>query len=93
LGGSPARRVSAIVTSTPREARSMARVSPTGPAPTIKTLVFSERAIVPPAPTLDADTAASNGAIGQSADALPHLSGGTRWDMLHAFKKRWGGMR
>src|SRR5262245_17653886 len=38
FGGSPARRVSVTVTSTPREASSIASVSPTGPAPTINTL-------------------------------------------------------
>src|SRR5262245_3010544 len=35
FGGSPARRVSVTVTSTPCEASSIASVSPTGPAPTI----------------------------------------------------------
>jgi hypothetical protein len=39
LGGSPARLISVTVTSTPREARSKASVSPTGPAPTTSTLV------------------------------------------------------
>src|SRR5262245_25620273 len=37
-GGSCGLRVSTTVTSTPRQARSMASVRPTGPAPTIKTL-------------------------------------------------------
>src|SRR5262245_19715404 len=46
FGGSPARRVSAMVTSMPREARSMASVRPTGPAPTIKTGVSIDRPMV-----------------------------------------------
>src|SRR5262249_8304881 len=37
LGGSPRLRVSATSTSTPRRARSMASVRPTGPAPTMST--------------------------------------------------------
>src|SRR5262249_6520740 len=37
-GGSPALRVSTTVTSTPRQATSMASTRPTGPAPTIRTL-------------------------------------------------------
>src|SRR6266566_5602346 len=41
LGGSPARRTSATVTSTPRQAKSMASVRPTGPAPTISTSASS----------------------------------------------------
>src|SRR5215813_13662501 len=47
FGGSPARRVSVTVTSTPREASSIASVSPTGPAPTINTLVSNERSMAP----------------------------------------------
>src|SRR5437773_735871 len=38
-GGSPAGRGSMTVTSTPRQARSMASVRPTGPAPAINTAV------------------------------------------------------
>src|SRR5438552_8017259 len=37
-GGAARARVSTTVTSTPRHARSIASVSPTGPAPTIRTL-------------------------------------------------------
>src|SRR5437868_7829239 len=37
-GGWPALRASTTETSTPRQARSMASVRPTGPAPTIRTL-------------------------------------------------------
>ena len=37
---------SVTVTSTPREASSIASVSPTGPAPTINTLVSNERSII-----------------------------------------------
>src|SRR5262245_17811044 len=40
-GGSCGLRVSTTITSTPRQARSMASVSPTGPAPTINTWVSS----------------------------------------------------
>ncbi len=39
LGGSPAPRISATTTSMPRDARSMAAVNPTGPAPTMRTWV------------------------------------------------------
>src|SRR3954447_13513281 len=38
-GGAAGARVSTTVTSMPRHARSIASVSPTGPAPTIRTLV------------------------------------------------------
>src|SRR4051794_39805603 len=39
FGGSPALRISANTTSMPREARSIAAVNPTGPAPTTRTWV------------------------------------------------------
>ena len=43
FGGSSGGRRSATTTSIPRQARSMASVSPTGPPPTISTLVFIRR--------------------------------------------------
>src|SRR5262249_4474175 len=46
FGGSPARRVSVTGTSTPREARFIASVSPPRPAPTTRTLVSNERSII-----------------------------------------------
>jgi len=39
FGGSPALRISATTTSMPREAKSIAAVNPTGPAPTTRTWV------------------------------------------------------
>jgi hypothetical protein len=45
LGNSPAWRISVTVTSMPREARSRASVSPTGPPPTISTLVSMDAGI------------------------------------------------
>ena len=48
LGGSPARLISVTITSMPREARSMASVKPTGPPPTISTLVSIAGIIVGP---------------------------------------------
>src|SRR5262249_11423198 len=48
-GGSPAERCSITVTSMPRQARSIARVRPTGPAPTTSTEVSIARlTIFPP---------------------------------------------
>ena len=43
LGGAPAARASATITAIPRQARSIASDSPTGPAPTISTGAASRR--------------------------------------------------